>query len=93
MLRNPGWPQADQQLSFRHRRRDVDGIMSESADIELIQKIEKDYDAELSRIFAGHSFGGLFASHTSLPLPILLFHHGDHHRNQRHSITYGFPVS
>jgi hypothetical protein len=35
-------------------------------EIELIQKIEKDYDAEPSRIFAGHSFGGLFAPHTSL---------------------------
>jgi hypothetical protein len=36
MLRNPGWRQADQQLSFRHRRGDVDEIMSESADQAML---------------------------------------------------------
>ena len=36
MLRNPGWRQADQQLSFHHRRMDVDGIMSESADEAML---------------------------------------------------------
>ncbi len=36
---------------------------------ELIPKIEKDYRAEPYRIFAGHSFGGLFALHAFLTKP------------------------
>ena len=36
---------------------------------ELIPKIEKDYRTEPYRVFAGHSFGGLFAIHAFLARP------------------------
>jgi predicted alpha/beta superfamily hydrolase len=36
---------------------------------ELIPKIEKDYRTQPYRVFAGHSFGGLFAIHTLLTRP------------------------
>ncbi len=36
---------------------------------ELIPKIEKDYRVQPYRIFAGHSFGGLFALHAFLTRP------------------------
>lgn len=36
---------------------------------ELIPKIEKDYRAHPYRVFAGHSFGGLFAIHIFLTRP------------------------
>jgi uncharacterized protein len=36
---------------------------------ELIPKIEKDYRTQPYRVFAGHSFGGLFAIHTFLTRP------------------------
>jgi predicted alpha/beta superfamily hydrolase len=36
---------------------------------ELIPKIEKDYRTQPYRIFAGHSFGGLFAIHAFLTRP------------------------
>jgi predicted alpha/beta superfamily hydrolase len=38
-------------------------------DIELIPKIEKDYRTQPYRVFAGHSFGGLFAIHAFLTRP------------------------
>jgi predicted alpha/beta superfamily hydrolase len=36
---------------------------------ELIPKIEKDYRTQPYRVFAGHSFGGLFAIHSFLTRP------------------------
>jgi uncharacterized protein len=36
---------------------------------ELIPKIEKDYRTQPYRVFAGHSFGGLFAIHSFLARP------------------------
>jgi uncharacterized protein len=38
-------------------------------DAELIPKIEKDYRTQPYRVFAGHSFGGLFAIHVFLTRP------------------------